>query len=55
MKFGRLIEYRMRNIFLGKSYAECGGGKVKIEGISGSIVEHFKALIHRKNSLKNVF
>ena len=25
MKFGQLIEYKMRNIFLEKSYAKCGG------------------------------
>ena len=25
MKFGQLIEYNMRNIFLGKSYTEYGG------------------------------
>ena len=25
MKFGQLIEYKMRNIFLEKSYPECGG------------------------------
>ena len=25
MKFGQLIEYKMRNIFLGKSYTNCGG------------------------------
>ena len=24
MKFGQLIDYNMRNIFLKKSYAECG-------------------------------
>ena len=24
MKFGQLIEYNMRNIFLGKSYMKCG-------------------------------
>ena len=24
MKFGQLIEYNMRNIFLAKSYAKCG-------------------------------
>ena len=24
MKFGQLIEYNMRNIFLEKSYTECG-------------------------------
>ena len=25
MKFGHLIEYNMRNIFLEKSYEKCGG------------------------------
>ena len=25
MKFGQLIEYNLRNIFLLKSYTECGG------------------------------
>ena len=25
MKFGRLIEYKMRNIFVEKSYTKCGG------------------------------
>ena len=25
MKFGQLTEYNMRNIFLEKSYKECGG------------------------------
>ena len=25
MKFGQLIEYNMRNIFLQKSYTKCGG------------------------------
>ena len=25
MKFGKLKEYKMRNIFLGKSYMNCGG------------------------------
>ena len=25
MKFGELIEYNMRNIFLEKSYTKCGG------------------------------
>ena len=24
MKFGRLIEYNMRNTFVGKSYTKCG-------------------------------
>ena len=25
MKFGQIIEYNMRNIFLEKSYTKCGG------------------------------
>ena len=25
MKFGQIIEYNMRNIFLDKSYPKCGG------------------------------
>ena len=28
MKFGQLIEYNMRNIFLEKSYIECGGESI---------------------------
>ena len=46
LKFGQLIECNMRNIFLEKSYAKCGGEtsprplsqKIKIEHILGSIV-----------------
>ena len=48
MKFGVLIEYNMRKIFLEKLYTKCGGetspktlkikGKIKIEHISGSII-----------------
>ena len=45
MKFGQLIDYDMRNIFLGKSYSKHGGGTIprpflknKIEHISGSII-----------------
>ena len=46
MNFGQLIEYNITNIFLEKSYTECGGEtsprpfseKMKIEHISGSIV-----------------
>ena len=48
MKFGQLIEYHKRNIFLAKLYTKCGGEtipvpflKIKIEHISGSIVESF--------------
>ena len=48
MKFGLLIEYNMRNIFLEKLYTKCGGEtsprtlkikeKIKNEHISGSII-----------------
>ena len=45
MKFGQLIEYNTRNIFLEKKYTKCGGElapgpfiKIKIEHISGSMV-----------------
>ena len=46
MKFGQLLEYNMRNIFLENSYAKGGGEniprsffkKIKIEHISRSIV-----------------
>ena len=47
MKFGQLIEYNLRNIFLEKSYKERGGEasprlfykKIKIEHISGEQFE----------------
>ena len=46
MKFGQLIEYKMRNNFLRKLYPKCGGQtnprpfseKCKIKHISGAIV-----------------
>ena len=49
MKFGQLIEYSMRNIFVEKSYTKYGGEKPfadsflrnGIEHISGSIVLKF--------------
>ena len=28
MKFARLIEYNMRNIFLERSYTQCGGESI---------------------------
>ena len=31
MKFGQLIEYNMRNIFIEKSYTKCGGETVVIK------------------------
>ena len=44
MRFGQLIEYNIRNIFLEKSYTKCGGKlfpdsflKLIIEYIAGSI------------------
>ena len=53
MKLGQLIEYSMRNIFVEKSYAKCAGEtiprplskKIKIEHISGSIVQSFRHFI----------
>ena len=49
MKFGQIIECNMRNIFLEKSYTNCGAEtsprpffeKLKMNVISGSIVESF--------------
>ena len=46
MKFGQLIEYNMRNIFLEKSYTKCSGEtipkpflkKIRIKPIFGSTV-----------------
>ena len=45
IKFGQLIEYNTRNIFLENAYTNCGGElvsdlflKIKIEHISGSTV-----------------
>ena len=45
MEFGQLIENKMSNIFLEKSYTKCGGGniprpffEIKIELTWGSIV-----------------
>ena len=53
MRFGQLIVYRMRNIFLEKSYTKCAGEtiprplskKIKIEHNTGSILPSFKQLI----------
>ena len=52
MKFGQLIEYNMRNIFVLKSYTKCAGetiprplSKKSIEHISGSIVQSFKQFV----------
>ena len=38
MKFGQLIEYNMRNIFIEKSYSQTLFYKIKIEYISRLIV-----------------
>ena len=42
MKFGQLIEYDMRNIFIEKSYTKFDG---EIEHITGSIVQSFKQFV----------
>ena len=49
MKFGQLIEYNMRNIFLEKSYTKCGGETIprpfsKKSKLSKSLDEYFKVL-----------
>ena len=53
IKFGQLIEYNMRNIFLEKSYTKCGAEtssktffyKIRIEHTSGPVVSSFTQLI----------
>ena len=56
MKFGQLIEYNMRNIFLKESYTKCVGEtrsqifpdpvlKNEIEHISGSVVLSFTQFV----------
>ena len=47
MKFGQLIEYNLRNIFLEKSYTKCGGETIptpffKISKLSISVDQYFK-------------
>ena len=52
LKFGQLIEYNMRNIFVQKSYTKCGGEtiprsfskNIEIEYISGSITLNFNTV-----------
>ena len=49
MKFGQLIEYIMRNIFLEKSYTNCGGETIprpfsKKSKLSISLDQYFKVL-----------
>ena len=62
MKFGQLIEYDMRNIFLEKSYTKSGGEtsptpfseKSKIERISGSIVKSFMLFVLLYAELRDI-
>ena len=49
MKFGQVIEYNMRNIFLEKSYTNCGGETIprpfsKKSKLSISLDQYFKVL-----------
>ena len=52
VKFGKLIEYNMRNNFLEKSYTKFVGEtiprplKIKMEHISGSIIWSFKQFVY---------
>ena len=53
MKFRQTMQYKMRKIFLEKSYTKCGGEtiprpfskKIKIEHISGSIVSFIQFVL----------
>ena len=45
MKFGQLIEYNMKNIFIEKSYSKPLSKQIKIEHISASIVQSLKYLL----------
>ena len=47
MKFGQLIEYNMRNVFLKKSYTKCGG-----ETIPRSVSKKSNLSISLDSSLK---
>ena len=47
MKFGQLIEYNMRKIFLEESYTKCGG-----ETIPRPFSKNSKLIISLNNSLK---
>ena len=49
MKFGQLIEYNLRNIFLQKSYTKCGGESIprqffKKSKLSISVDQYSKVL-----------
>ena len=49
MKFGQLIEYNMRNIFIEKSYTKCAGETIsrllsKISNLSISLDQQCKVL-----------
>ena len=46
MKFGQLIEYNMRNIFVEKSYTKCGGKTIPrpLPKLSLSVDQYSKVL-----------
>ena len=57
MKFGQLIEWNMRNIFVKKSFTKCRGEiiprsfseKIKLEYISGLVyLEHISGSVYLK-------
>ena len=47
MTFGQLIECNMRNIFVEKAYAKCGGETSPILFSEKIIIEHIPGSIHR--------
>ena len=56
MKFGHLIEYNMRNIFLEKSYTKCGGETCRLSSNSrlfrDSFLKNHNGAYLRINSLR---
>ena len=53
MKFGQVIKYNMRKIFLEKLYTKCGGETIprpfsKKSKLSTSLGQQFKVLLHGK-------
>ena len=45
MKFGQLIQYNMRNIFLEKSYTKFGGETIRRPFFKKNKIEHISGLI----------
>ena len=63
MKFGQLIEYNMRNIFLENSYIKCGGetsprpfsGKIKLSIYLDQSFTQFVFIVSQVEDYRNIF